>query len=97
MTRKIKSRALAALAVATIAISFTGCGDEQRYDIGRVLPIAGNECEDYAGTAEGEGAERSCWVTRSECKRAANDWGEAARESGGNDTLIIQEEISLCS
>ncbi|TQS43440.1 hypothetical protein [Cryptosporangium phraense] len=73
---------MAATILAGLALaSLTACGtqDDRKYDISPIFPLSPNKCEKYDGKSDGPGG--ACWVTKSECEKAASDWRKAMQDS----------------
>ena len=72
--RVVKHVAPLVVALAAV-VGLPACGgnDERVYDIRPIFPLDPDKCDRYDGRAEG----RSCFVTQSQCERAATDWREA--------------------
>jgi len=86
---------VSAVAVAVIlALSFSSCSsaEEKKYDISPIFPLSPNKCEKYNGEVEGTGISAHCWVTLTDCKRAAADWAASMKKSGVNEAILFRCE-----
>lgn len=75
--RTMRTTSLLVTVVVALAVSACGAADDKTYDISPVFPLSANKCEKYDGRVEGSGISARCWVTKSECERAASDWRQA--------------------
>ena len=84
----------AGAAAALVALTFAACSntDEKKYDIAPVFPLSSDKCEEYNGETEGTGFTAHCWVTLTDCKRAADDWAASMKKSGVNDAILFRCE-----
>jgi hypothetical protein len=86
---RARARLVAVLAAATTVFALSACGatESKGYDIGPIFPLTPNKCAKYHGTTEGSGPTAHCWVTKSECTRAASDWNQAMRQGYVRDAI----------
>jgi hypothetical protein len=87
--QRITSRLIATFAVAITVLAVSACGqsDSKKYDIAPIFPLSSDKCAKYDGKAQGGGFSAHCWVTKTECERAASDWRQAMQQSGVSDAI----------
>jgi hypothetical protein len=75
------TRSVSVLAVTATDLAISACGThgDKTYDISPLFPLSANKCVKYDGTVEGTGIAARCWVTKSQCNKAASDWRQAMR------------------
>jgi hypothetical protein len=78
-----------ALCIAGLTLAAAaGCGGNSKtYDIAPIFPLSSDKCAQYHGNAQGTGITAHCYVTKSECERAASDWRSAMQQSGVTDAI----------
>lgn len=83
------SGGMALLVAVAASMALTACGqsDSKTYDISPIFPLSADKCVKYDGKTEGAGFGARCWVTKSKCEQAVQDWRQAMREGGVSDAI----------
>lgn len=86
------SRVVAFFAVTATVVALSACGQgsSKNYDISPIFPLSSDKCAKYGGTSDGEGFNAHCWVTKSECQQAAQDWRQAMQQGGVTDAIQFE-------
>ena len=79
--------ALLVAVAASMTLTACGQGDSKTYDISPIFPLSADKCVKYDGKTEGSGFGARCWVSKSKCEQAVQDWRQAMREGGVSDAI----------